>query len=714
MLSIIIPIRNEIDSIDSLIERLTKTFADYKTYEIVAIDDYSVDGSLELLQKLAKTNKHLHVYKKMGPIGKGASVLEGIGKAKHETIALIDADLAYAPEQLPLLLEELKTHDIVVGDRVYVNGERKIKKAMAKVFKFLFGKVLLGLDFDIQSGLKVFHKRVITNMKLRPSQWSFEIEFMLKALNAGYTLKAVPIKYGSRKKGKGKMNFLQAGAELIVMSLYYRIAPFEPTRIGDESENHGEIGHGKKRYKTFTNLHHSQSAINTLSFVQLIILLVFLCIVIALFMRNWHLSLIVFIAGLSVLYFLDLLFNLWLIILSLRKPADEVTVAQELIKKKAVWPTYSIICPLYNEWEVFTQFKSAMDALDYPKDKLQVLIVLEEDDVKTKKEIEKMTLPSYYQVIVAPQSFPKTKPKACNYALTHTTGEYTVVYDAEDVPDPDQLKKAVVAFEGMEDEAVVCLQAKLNFYNPHQNLLTKLFTLEYSLWFDLVLTGLHQINGPIPLGGTSNHFKTKNLRLLQGWDPFNVAEDCDLGTRLFKYGFRTKMLDSYTMEEANGNFFSWFKQRSRWNKGYIQTYLVHMRRPHEFITDLSNPHIITFQLVVGGKILSSLINPFLWVMTITYFALRTVAGPFIESLYPTSVFYIAVFSLVFGNFLYFYYYMIGAAKREQWEMVKYAFFVPFYWLMMSYGTWIALQQVISKPHYWEKTTHGLHLKNTTS
>src|SRR5581483_11735953 len=159
-------------------------------------------------------------------------------------------------------------------------------------------------------------------------------------------------------------------------------------------------------------------------------------------------------------------------------------------------------------------------------------------------------LPNYFKIIVVPDSSPKTKPKACNYGLQFATGEYSVIYDAEDVPDPLQLKKAIVAF-AKSAKNVICIQAKLNFYNPHQNILTRVFTAEYSLWFDLVLTGLQSIEAPIPLGGTSNHFKTQILKKIKGWDAFNVTEDCDLGLRLFKNGFSTAIMDSTTLEEAN-------------------------------------------------------------------------------------------------------------------------------------------------------------------
>src|SRR3989338_8862120 len=238
--------------------------------------------------------------------------------------------------------------------------------------------------------------------------------------------------------------------------------------------------------------------------------------------------------------------------------------------------------------------------------------------------------------------------------------------DAEDRPEPDQLLKAYLAFQKLPKETV-CLQAKLNYFNPHQNLLTRFFTAEYSLWFDIVLTGLQSIGTTIHLGGTSNHFKTQVLRDLEGWDPFNVTEDCDLGIRLFKFGLKTAVIDSITLEEANSNFKNWIRQRSRWIKGYMQTYLVHMRNPIGFIRT-NGLHAFIFQLVVGGKIASLFINPLLWAATISYFLLYNLVGPTIEILYPTLIFYIAVVSLVFGNFLYLYYYMIGCAQRAHWQL----------------------------------------------
>jgi cellulose synthase/poly-beta-1,6-N-acetylglucosamine synthase-like glycosyltransferase len=707
IISVIIPVRNEEENLGSLMSKLDLALTKFgHEFEIITVDDYSTDGSYGKLVALSKEFP-LHVYKKQGVIGKGGALLEGIERSSGDIIVLLDADQAAQIEAIPSLIGKLNEADVIIGNRLYADSsERFFKQFFSRVFKKVFGSVLFGMDFDVQSGLKVFKKKIMHHMELEPSKWSFDLEFLLKARNAGYKIMGVDVDHTTRKKGRDKMNFILAGIELLIMTFRLKISPLAPV-VFDKESVHTEIAWKKKRYQAFTKLQTQHSAIQTLWGNQGLYLTLFFVLMGLLLLLNWHVTLVGIITVLTILYFIDLLFNFFLIINSLRnKP--EISISAKDISMIRNWPVYTIICPLFKEWNIVPQFIDAIKDLDYPKDKLQVILSLEEVDKQTVDEISKMDLPSYFEVLVTPDTQPRTKPKACNYALMHSRGEYIVIYDAEDEPEPHQLKKAITAFKKLQGEDVVCLQAKLNFYNPHQNLLTRMFSLEYSLWFDLVLTGLHSINAPIPLGGTSNHFEKKSLDLLQGWDPFNVTEDCDLGIRLFKNGFKTKVLDSVTMEEANSDFFGWFKQRSRWIKGYIQTYLVHMRRPHEFITDWTNPHLLTFQIIVGFKVLSMWINPMLWLLTLSYFALRPITGQFIESLYLLPVFYMGVGSLVVGNFLYFYYYMIGAAKREQWELVKYAFFVPFYWLMMSVSSWMALRQIIFAPHYWEKTTHGLH------
>ena len=215
-------------------------------------------------------------------------------------------------------------------------------------------------------------------------------------------------------------------------------------------------------------------------------------------------------------------------------------------------PMYTILVPLYRETEVLPKLVESLLSLDYPKEKLEVLLLLEEDDVETLAAVDELSLPPYFHKVIVPDTYPKTKPKACNAGLERARGKYLVIYDAEDRPDKEQLKKAILAFRKSRENKsqkppdFACFQAKLNFYNPRQNLLTKLFTLEYSFWFELMLPSLVVLGAPIPLGGTSNHFRTDILKRLGGWDAYNVTEDCDLGIRLKRAGYEVGMIDSVT------------------------------------------------------------------------------------------------------------------------------------------------------------------------
>jgi cellulose synthase/poly-beta-1,6-N-acetylglucosamine synthase-like glycosyltransferase len=385
-------------------------------------------------------------------------------------------------------------------------------------------------------------------------------------------------------------------------------------------------------------------------------------------------------------------------------------------------PKYTILIPLYKEAKVLPQIMENIYKIDYPKDKLEVKILFEENDEETLTEARRLGLfgnpqvrlshvaPALYrnflkifEPIIVPEGQVKTKPRACNYGLIRANGDYVTIYDAEDNPEPDQLKKAVISFQRM-GQSCVCLQSHLNFYNSEENLLTKWFSLEYLYWFDYYLEGLDAIDAPLPLGGTSNHFKTKRLRRLGSWDPYNVTEDADLGIRIYRSGLKTGMLNSYTYEEANKQLWNWIRQRSRWCKGYIQTFLVQMRHPRKMIRDMGWKKFVLFQLTFGGNILLPLINPLLWTIT-----MLTLLFPGICSFlsYVPWIAFINTFNLIAGNLIHISLYLRTVIVEKRFSRIPVALTMPFYWVLVSVGAWKGMIQLITKPHYWEKTIHGI-------
>lgn len=377
-------------------------------------------------------------------------------------------------------------------------------------------------------------------------------------------------------------------------------------------------------------------------------------------------------------------------------------------------PVYTILVPMYKESEVIPHLLENLEKLDYPKSKLDVRLLIEQDDIEAQLLLERMNLPAYYTVLVVPDSLPKTKPKACNFGLIRARGEYVVIYDAEDRPDPDQLKKVFLTFRE-SPERTACVQAKLNYFNSEQNLLTRWFTQEYSMWFELLLPGIMRLDIPIPLGGTSNHFKTDVLKALDAWDPYNVTEDADLGIRLYKAGYKTAIVDSRTWEEANSRFGNWIRQRSRWIKGYMQTWLVHMRNPLRLWKELGPRGFLGFQVMVFATPVVPLLNPIFWMMVVLWYGWQLDVIP---KFFPGPIYYMSALELYVANFFFVYsniagvYWVINDLERRKQpiishRLVKYALLTPLYWVMMSIAAYKAAWQLVTKPFYWEKTQHGL-------
>ena len=412
--------------------------------------------------------------------------------------------------------------------------------------------------------------------------------------------------------------------------------------------------------------------------------------------------------GINALVTLFLLFNFGLRVILVWIGGDhkiDVKVTQQMVASlvDSELPVYTILVPMYREPDTLPILSNALRRMDYPLSKLDIKLILEEDDEETIDAAKALGLESMFEIIRVPDSLPKTKPKACNYALNFARGEFVTIYDAEDKPEPDQLKRAVAAFHNASDNTV-CIQARLNYFNKDENWLTRMFTMEYSLWFDFYLPALEALRIPIPLGGTSNHFRMEVLREVDAWDPFNVTEDADLGVRITQLGYRVGVVNSTTFEEANNRIGNWVRQRSRWIKGYMQTYLVHMRNPLAFHRSVGRAGFWGFQFFIGGTVISALLTPWLFGMYLFWLISQTQV---LDLIFPPVLLYISLFNLLFGNGFFIYVSALGAFKRRYFRLIPYAVTVPFYWMLMSVAAYKALWQLIHNPFYWEKTRHGL-------
>lgn len=419
---------------------------------------------------------------------------------------------------------------------------------------------------------------------------------------------------------------------------------------------------------------------------------------------NWLVALQIAVGVGTAMYTATLLYRLVLVRRGLRgshlvqvSDAEARSIADEDL------PVYSILVPAYREPEVIAKVIAAISVLEYPTDKLDVRLLLEADDEETIAAARLSITGAPFTIVLVPAAEPRTKPKACNFGLQSATGDLVTIYDAEDRPEPLQLRRAVVALARLGDR-FACVQARLGYFNATQKMITKWFTIEYGTWFRFLLPGLVSVGAPIPLGGTSNHFRTPLLRALQAWDPYNVTEDADLGIRLARLGYSVGVLDSVTEEEANSDFVNWIKQRSRWYKGYLQTWLVHMRRPVAVHRELGWRGAIGLHLFVLGTPLTALINPLFWALAVMWYARKPTA---VADLFPPQVYYPALACFLLGNLAVIYINLLTTRVINLPHLLAAAFLVPAYWVMMSIAAAKATYQLVVKPSYWEKTSHGL-------
>ncbi|MGV0799339.1 glycosyltransferase family 2 protein, partial [Mycolicibacterium elephantis] len=341
-------------------------------------------------------------------------------------------------------------------------------------------------------------------------------------------------------------------------------------------------------------------------------------------------------------------------------------------------PVYTVLLPVYDEPSIVTNLLNGVGKLDYPRDKLEVLLLVEEDDVATQAALIGAELESV-RVVLVPHSLPKTKPKACNYgmSLPDLRGEMVTIYDAEDIPDPLQLRRAVAAFRRLPSE-IGCLQARLGYFNERQNLLTRWFSLEYDQWFGVILPAVEKAGCVVPLGGTSNHMSTRTWREVGGWDEFNVTEDADLGVRLARHGYRTLILDSITLEEANSDVVNWIRQRSRWYKGYLQTMLVHLRNPAGLRREIGTKAILRLLNMTGGVPLTSVCNLVFWFTMLVWVLGRP---PVIAMIFPPMTYYVCLALFLIGAPLSVYSGLVVTKELGKPHLWPAALLTPLYWLL---------------------------------
>ena len=380
------------------------------------------------------------------------------------------------------------------------------------------------------------------------------------------------------------------------------------------------------------------------------------------------------------------------------RPAEPPAAAAVVIARL---PVVSIMVALYRESDIAARLVRRLSRLDYPHDLLDIILIVEEDDRLTRDTLRRADLPAWIRVTVAPRGRVRTKPRALNFGLAQCRGSIVGVYDAEDAPEPDQIRKVVDRFHHRGPE-VACLQGQLDFYNPRRNWLARCFTVEYAGWFRVMLPGLQRLGLPLPLGGTTLFFRRDVLERLGGWDAHNVTEDADLGMRLARHGFRTEVIETTTYEEANCAALPWVKQRSRWVKGYLMTYMAHMRTPRLLWRQLGPRGFLGFQVLFLGSLSQALLAPLMWSM----FALQLGLGHPVASVLNHGVIVAIAVLFAVAEALNVVLGIVGLRRSGQDLSAAWVPTLILYFPLQAFAAYKALWEVLRCPFYWDKTSHG--------
>jgi len=382
---------------------------------------------------------------------------------------------------------------------------------------------------------------------------------------------------------------------------------------------------------------------------------------------------------------------------ALRRPAPEPPPA--LIARL---PIVSVVVALYHESTIAVRLIRRLERCDYPRELLDIVLVVEACDTMTRSALGATVLPPWMRVVVAPEGHLKTKPRALNFALDACRGQIIGVYDAEDAPAPDQIRRVVARFY-QRGADVACLQGVLDFYNPSTNWLSRCFTLDYAAWFRIILPGLARLGFAIPLGGTTLFFRRTALDALGGWDAHNVTEDADLGMRLARHGYRTELIDTVTEEEANCQILPWIRQRSRWLKGYMVTYAVHMRDPALLWRQLGAWKFLGFQVFFLTTLSQFLLAPVLWSFWLLAIGLP---HPVADAL--PAVWHLALMGLFLVTESVLLVVTLVALRLTPARINPlWALMMHLYFPLGAVASYKAAWELIRRPFFWDKTRHGL-------
>lgn len=708
--SVIVPLDGDRPVPPAFFARLGATMvASGRPFEIIVIDDHSKVSPEQQILALPQEYQ-VRYFQKRGARGRSVSLKEGVDQALGSTIVLIDPDLRYSPEAVPDMVAALETCDVAVADRHHV-GSSFFYALSSRLYRLVFGRIILSVNADVRSGLKAFKRSQLESLRFDPEAqlaWGFDAFLLYHARRVGWKVGEVRVAYGGGKKTRAFNGFYErtrVAFGIIGLRIMHGVRMVVPFLFPPSPIDYFSAGFTNINDYLFLTPTQSAKGHITKETVSLIMFLLLMLVLVGMYLHySVGLPLLRFFAAfISCLYLTILTFKVLMLGRSVRANARVITQADLDALSYDELPVVSVFIPLYHENEIIPQIFRYITDFDYPQDKLDIIFILESTDTETAKAFIDMHPPAHFKALLSPDVEPKTKPKAMNVAFKEARGDVLVIFDAEVLPERDQIKRAVATFKRFPEAKY--LHTRMDVYNAEENWITKLYTAEFCYFYHYLMPGLIESKYPVPISGHSTYFRKEVIEKVGAWDAYNVAEDCDIGIRIYRKGFGSgAMLDSHTWEQSTTTIPTWVRQRTRWIQGFIQTSMVQLRYPLLLKRELGSwKNFLVFLFLVPGNVVLNMLNMFQWVMFIIW---NTTHAPFLQVAYSGIVLYLATTCFLVGNFLFTFFSMYGLYERKHFRIVPWATLSFAYWIMLGIATFRAALHLFLHPHKWDHTKHS--------
>lgn len=709
LVSVIVPAAKDMHWLPGCFERVSHAFegTEYE-YEVIVIDDRSNDGSAEYVRSMGGVMPVRFLVKR-GAKGRASSIKEAADEARGSRIVLLDPDLVFERDEFLAMLRTLDTVHVAVAERS--KYPFFAYKVFSRLYRWIFSHMLLSVHADVRSGLKMFRHTLLESLRFDPHfdpRLGFDALLLFHARSQGLAIESVRMAYTRPMFHHGVWDSVLSRTTLamgIVTLGFSRSArALFPFLYPPQPQEYFEAG--------FTNINdylflapeqsakgHLTREVYFLIFYVFFIIIGYFWIIYALTEKNFAW---LFFFHIAVIQFTLIVFKVYVVSITFRLPPQPPKALSDEDKKNL--PVISVILPVYKEKEVLPQLCQRMADMDYPPDKLDLIFIFESGDDETINAFTQMDKPAHFKGLVSPDVQPKTKPKALNVALRETKGEFLVIFDAETLPETDQFMKAMAAFTYSPHLDYV--HCRIDVYNANVNWLTKMYTAEFAFFYNFFLPGLATVKSPTPISGHSVYFRREQLIKVGGWDAYNLAEDCDIGIRMFRNGYKNaSVLDSASWEQSTTRLGDWIKQRTRWMQGFVQTSMVNLRFPALLWKDLGGlRNVFMFMFHVPGGVFLNGLNLVQWMMLVFWYATN---DPIMQTIFTDVLLYLSVLSFFLANLMFTYFNLLGLYYRKYYSFVGLALLSPFYWLLLSYATLRSILRFFRQESTWDKTNHPL-------